>query len=107
MKQSSSFYAEAIQLKLEKIHSGSPSGFFISPNICAAINSILHVQQSIKPLAEEINNFKLNEIAKHNENYDSSSNPFHTSLTETAVKDNINDKLDEIYIDIAQRVIKF
>lgn len=111
VKQSSLFYAEAIQLKLERIHSGSPTNgsqpFFISLKICSAINSILHVQQSIKPLAEEIGLFKLGNAVQFNNNDGSPTrNPANESLTDNAVKD-VNEKLDEIYIAIARRVNYF
>ena len=107
MKQSATIYAEAIRLKLERLHSGSPTTgtaqpFFISLKICSAINSILHVQQSIQPLAEEIGLYRLRD-AVHRNNNNGSLGPTQETLTENAIKD-VNEKLDEIFYAIARRV---
>ncbi len=104
MKQSATIYAEAIRLKLERLHSGSPTTgtaqpFFISLKICSAINSILHVQQSIQPLAEEIGLYRLSDAVQRNDN----NGPTQETLTENAIKD-VNEKLDEIFYAIARRV---
>lgn len=104
MKQSATIYAEAIRLKLERLHSGSPTTasaqpFFVSLKICSAINSILHVQQSMDPLAEEIGLYRLRDAVQQND-----GSLGQESLTENAVKD-VNEKLDEIFYAIARRVI--
>lgn len=103
MKEASFFYAELMQLKLQRIYSGSLMGFFISPKMCAAINSILYVMKSIKPLGEEIGYTKPNF-----DNYDESPGAVISAqdcLLDLAVKD-IEGKLNEIYITIAQWVIQ-
>lgn len=82
---------EEIQLKLKKIH----SGVLISQEMCTAINNILHVQQSIIPLAEKLDYIKLKSEASPN-------NP--ELLSDIAVKD-IDTKLEEIYAAIARLVI--
>ena len=107
MKQSATIYAEAIRLKLERLHSGSPTTgtaqpFFISLKICSAINSILHVQQSIQPLAEEIGLYRLSDAVQRSDN-NASLGPTQEALTENAIKD-VNEKLDEIFYAIARRV---
>ncbi|EFX82091.1 hypothetical protein DAPPUDRAFT_316637 [Daphnia pulex] len=103
VKQSATIYAEAIRLKLERLHSGSPTTgtaqpFFISLKICSAINSILHVQQSIQPLAEEIGLYRLSDAVQRSDN----NGPTQETLTENAIKD-VNEKLDEIFYAIARR----
>lgn len=101
------FYAEAIQLKLERNHAGSPVNgqpFFVSMKVCAAINSVLHVQQSIPPLAHEMGLSKLCDTVQRNNNDGSPINsPADQALAESAVKD-LGEKLDEIFIAIARRV---
>lgn len=99
VKEASFFYVELMQMKLERIYSGSLVGFFISPKMCAAINSILHVKESIKPLGEEIGYSTMNSDQ-------SSNDSAQDSLTEIAVK-NIDEKLKEIYTTIAQWVIHY
>uniref|UniRef100_A0A0N8EGD3 Unc-13 D n=1 Tax=Daphnia magna TaxID=35525 RepID=A0A0N8EGD3_9CRUS len=106
VKQSATIYAEAIRLKLERLHSGSPTSataqpFFISLKICSAINSILHVQLSIDPLAEEIGLYRLRDAVQQNGD-DGSIHLGQEALTENAIKD-VNEKLDEIFYAIARR----
>lgn len=102
VKEASVFYAELMQMKLGRIYSGSLMGFFISPKMCAAINSILYVKESIKPLGEGIGYSKLN-FDNHDE---PATNSAKMSLVDMAVKD-IDDKLNEIYLTIARWVIHY
>ena len=105
MRQSSNIYAEAVGLKLERLHSSSDQPFFISLNICAAINSILHVQQSIEPLTEALGLYKLRDAVMRNTNDcpQTGDSSLQEVLTKKAIKD-MDDKLDEIFIATARKV---
>ena len=106
MRQSSNIYAEAVGLKLERLHSESNQPFFISLKICAAINSILHVQQSIQPLTEVLGLYKLRDAVlwNNNDGPQTGDQSLQEILTKNAIKD-MDDKLDEIFIAIARKVI--
>ena len=110
------FYAEAIQLKLERIHSSSPptgsapnppfQPFHVSLKLCAAVNSVLHVQQSIRPLSElcrPTNNNNNN--GDGNPAADGAADPV-AVVAQSAVKE-IGDKLDEIFVAVARRASPF
>lgn len=93
------FYAEAMRLKMERLHPAVENeSFFISLKLCAAINSILHVRQSIEPLAEGMGVSQLGQI-----NNNDAVNLTSKNLMENAV-DNINAKLEEVFNTIARRV---
>ena len=104
--QSSNIYAEAVALKLERLHSEFNQPFFISSKICAAINSILYVQQSIQPLAEAFGFYQLRDAPLWNNN--GCSHQGDQSLQETLTKNAIKEmegKLDVIFITVARKVI--
>lgn len=109
MRNSATIYAEAIRLKLERLHCRSPTTgpdsqpFFISLEICSAINSVLHVQQSIHPLAEEIGCVRLRDAVVQHEVTNGLLSPTQETLKENAIKD-VNEKLDEIFHAIARKV---
>ena len=107
MRQSFNIYAEAVGLKLERLHSESDQPIFISSKTCAAINSILHVQQSIQPLTELLGLYKLRDAALWDDNDDypqKGDQSLQEVLTKNAIND-MDDKLDEILIAIARKVI--
>ena len=108
------FYAEAVRLKMERIHPAVENeSFFVSLKLCAAINSILHVRQSIEPLAEGMGVGRLCQAYQANQINNNASDSAALSsqqirktkenLTDNAV-DNINAKLDEVFNTIARRV---
>ena len=108
--QSSNIYAEAVALKLERLHSEFNQPFFISSKICAAINSILYVQQSIQPLAEAFGFYQLRDAPLWNNNLvaHGCSQQGDQSLQETLTKNAIKEmegKLDVIFITVARKVI--
>ena len=106
VRQSSNIYAEVVGLKLERLHSESDQPFTISLQLCAAINSILYVQQSIQPLTEAFGLYKLRNAAlrKNNDYPQKGDQSLQEVLTKNAIKD-MDDKLEEICITIARKVI--
>lgn len=105
MRQSSCIYAEAVGLKLERINADSDGPFFISLKTCAAINSILHVQQALKPLSEELGLYKLLDVVQ-NGGSQTAGRQSQEFLTTSAIRD-MDDKLDEIFIAIARKVFHY
>jgi hypothetical protein len=89
---------------LGKFQSGSPTTAqlsYISLKKCSAINSILHVQQSIQPLAEEIGLYRLSDAGQRNDN-NKTRGP---TQDEDATIQNVNEKLDEIFYTIVCKAI--
>ncbi len=78
--------------------------FFVSRPVCVAIYSILHVRQSIQPLAEHMGVTTLCR-ALHESNSEASlvTEKTKETLMENAV-DNMNAKLEEIFFSVARRV---
>jgi len=101
----SSFYADALSCKLERLNATpSTDVFYITPPVCAAIHSILHVRKSIEPLAEEMGLSNLCRALQENNNEAGLvSAKTKETLTQNAV-DNINAKLDEIFYTIARKI---
>ena len=78
--------------------------FYVSQPVCVALASILHVRQSIEPLAEHLGLMDLCAKLQHN-NSDAGlvSKKTRKTLIENAI-DNMDAKMEEIFYSIARRV---
>ena len=101
----SSFYADALSCKLERLHeTPSTEVFYITQPVCAAVHSILHVRKSVEPLAEEMGLSSLCRALQENNNEAGLvSAKAKETLQQNAI-DNIDAKLDEIFYTIARKV---
>jgi len=101
----SSFYADALSCKLERLHeTPSTEVFYITQPVCAAVHSILHVRKSVEPLAEEMGLSSLCRALQENNNEAGLvSAKAKETLQQNAI-DNIDAKLDEIFYTIARKI---
>jgi len=107
INQCSSFYVDAIGGKLEQTFLLTPSTevFQITQPVFTAINSILHIRNSIEPLVEEMGLSKLCQVLQESHN---EAGLVSTVTKDTLIQntiDNINARMDNIFCTIAQNIV--